>query len=146
MENLLKQNKYDRVLMCCVYGADLLMAIIFMFTIWHVHSHSRLQTFFIAYFSFFCGSKFVIDSLLIRGALSNKVSFLRMYLLLAFIIIEISIMVVNCFYYSLSVGDFWSDGYIFMIFYFVMIITCLRRYRFLRDLKKEIVTQTEGLV
>ena len=138
-----KLNKTDNIFMCGVYFLDLLIAVVYIFQIFQDNYFSGLSTFFIIYFSTFCGASIVIDFLLIGRSVLNKNDITKMHLLLVYIIVEISVILVNIIYYCTGVGDFWSDGYIFIILDMVMILMYLRRYCMLREFKNQVFSETE---
>jgi hypothetical protein len=100
--------------------------------------------FFLIFFSFDRGSSIMIDILLFKYAFSKKFSVARLYLLLIYAAVEIAGILGCIVYYGLNSSNFWSEGYVFIIFNAVMTVAYLRRYFFLREVKMQAIEETEA--
>ena len=135
LKNLYNILKIDRVAMVFIYLLDFLASIAYIGTMWTDEFLISEAHIFVLVYSFTCGATAILDIFLLRDIFNLRTTKVRIALLSIFAAMQGFIILVDIAF-TIAYGRFWKYGYLFIIIDSLLIISYIRRFSILKEVRK----------
>jgi len=138
-------KKIDSVTMFFIYTLSLLTEIAYIYVLQNREYWMGNSELFTIFYIITSGIIITLDIFLLVSLCSRKHSWLAsMRLLLVYTTVQFTVIIADIIYAFLY-GDFWVDGYLFIILELFFIVASLWRYFTLRKTMEYILRETGGM-
>ena len=138
-------KKIDSIMMFFVYTLSMLTEIAYIYVLQNREYWMSNSEFFTIFYIVTSGIIITLNVFLLISLYRKKHSWLSsMRLLLTYAVVQFTVIIVDIIYTSLY-GDFWVDGYLFVILESLFIVASLWRYFTLKKTKEYILQEIGGM-
>ena len=121
--------------MIFIYLLDFLASIAYIHTMWTDDFLIAKAKFFVLFYSFTCGATAVLDVFLLHDIFNPRTTKSRISLLSVFTVIQALIIVVDIAF-TMAYGRLWKYVYLLFILDALLVISYIRRYLILKEIRK----------